>query len=115
MVHFRMFHAGFGRLGAHGVRIGAFVGRLGAGLPSCRCFPLVIPAEAVSWSSSVLALSLLRAGASTPPAEERVTLFFTRVKKESPEKKARGLRSRRSCLLKLKGCAGPTYVFFEAA
>jgi hypothetical protein len=49
---------------------------------------LVIPAEAgIHLDLALLFAVVLRARASTPPMEERVTLFFTRVKIKSHQKR----------------------------
>jgi hypothetical protein len=71
---------------------------------------LVIPAKA-----GIQRLVSPTSKASTPPAEERVTSFFTRVKKEVTKKEST-LRSAPGLTVDDRiACANGTYVFVEIA
>jgi hypothetical protein len=81
---------------------------------SCSSFQrglLVIPAKAgLSTAELVIQLLLnLKVRASTPPAEERVTFFFTRVKKKVTKKEARCLSPRFYVLQICKGAHPPNH------
>jgi hypothetical protein len=69
-----------------------------------------------SWSSwNPSCYSHLEKRASTPPAEERVTSFFARAKKEVTKKETRCAAPQVVRAGIRKVCADPNYVFVEVA